>query len=248
MRYSLGRHLFGLAAIALGLCAFAWHDITNWHQLKVLGDAANHEPLTYIVAALEILAGVAVQWPRFARAGAILLVAVYAVFALIAVPLIFERPWSYNGFGNFCEQLSLVAGALMLYAGSARAPRFARAAYYAFGVCVLSFGLEQLFYLSETASLVPKWIPPGQMFWAIATTIAVGLAAAALLTGLMARLASQLNTAMIAGFGLLVWVPLLIADPHSFVNWSEGLETLAIAASAWVVTEYLGEKRREMRG
>src|SRR6185437_5344214 len=104
------------------------------------------------------------------------------------------------------------------------------------GICVVSFALEQLFYLSSTASLVPKWIPPGQMFWAIATTSAFALAAIALL-------ASRLNTAMLLGFLLLVWLPALSANPHSFVNWSEGLETLAIAASAWIVADFLGRRR-----
>jgi hypothetical protein len=107
---------------------------------------------------------------------------------------------------------------------------------------VLSFGLEQLFYLANTASLVPKWIPPGQMFWAITTTIAFGLAAFALLTGLMAQLAARLNTAMLVGFGLLVWVPILIADPHTLSNWTESAETLGIAGSAWIVAEYLGQR------
>jgi uncharacterized membrane protein YphA (DoxX/SURF4 family) len=89
---------------------------------------------------------------------------------------------------------------------------------------------------------VPKWIPPGQMFWAIATTAAFGLAALALLTGLMARLASRLTTAMLAGFLLLVWLPLLVADPHSFVNWAEATETLGIAASAWMVADFLSHR------
>jgi uncharacterized membrane protein YphA (DoxX/SURF4 family) len=105
---------------------------------------------------------------------------------------------------------------------------------------VVSFALEQLFYLSATAGFVPKWIPPGQMFWAIGTTVAFALAAIALLTGLMARLAARLTTAMIAGFGLLVWLPALIANPHSFAIWAESTETLGIAATAWVVADFLG--------
>jgi len=91
--------------------------------------------------------------------------------------------------------------------------RLAQIGYYSFGICVVSFALEQLFNLSATAGFVPKWIPPGQMFWAIATTVAFGLAAIALLTGFMALLASRLTTAMIVGFGLLVWLPALFADP-----------------------------------
>jgi len=119
----------------------------------------------------------------------------------------------------------------------------AQIGYYSFGICVVSFTLEQLFYLSATASLVPKWIPPGQMFWAMATTAAFALAAIALLTGFMAQLASQLTTAMIVGFGLLVWLPALFADHHSFLNWSESAETLAIAATAWIVADFLGHRR-----
>ncbi|HEY5257068.1 MAG TPA: hypothetical protein VIJ12_01670 [Candidatus Baltobacteraceae bacterium] len=80
------------------------------------------------------------------------------------------------------------------------------------------------------------------MFWAIATTAALALAAIALLTGFLAWLASALTTAMIVGFGLLVWLPALVADPRSFSNWSESAETLAIAATAWIVADFVGRK------
>ncbi|MFZ0879091.1 MAG: hypothetical protein WA002_06325 [Candidatus Acidiferrales bacterium] len=242
MKYSLGRYVYGLAAIGSGICALTWHDF------DALGDVPHREILTYIVATIEILGGVAVLWPRTARAGAAAVGTIYFAFALLGVPLIIEHPLVYNGFGNFFEQFSYVSGAMILYACSgpiapARTARLAQFGYYSFGVCVVSFALEQLFYLSNTASLVPKWIPPGQMFWAIATTAAFALAAIALLTGFMARLASRLTTAMLVGFGLLVWLPLLFADPHSFLNWSESAETLAIAASAWIVADLLGARR-----
>jgi hypothetical protein len=137
---------------------------------------------------------------------------------LAGVPLIFERPLVYNNFGNFFEQFSLASGAVILYAccgpiAPGRLARLAEIGYNSFGICVVFFTLEQLFYLSGTASLVPKWIPPGQMFWAIATTVFFALAAIALLTGPMARLVSGLTTTMIVGFGLLTWLPLLFANP-----------------------------------
>jgi uncharacterized membrane protein YphA (DoxX/SURF4 family) len=248
MKYTLGRYAYGLAAIGSGICALAFHDFSSWQQIKALGVVSHREILASVVATIEILGGVAVLWPRTARAGAVALGAIYCIFALLGVPLIIEHPLVYNGFGNFFEQFSLAAGAMILCAGSAaivtaRTARLAQIGYYSFGICVASFGLEQLFYLSETASLVPKWIPPGQMFWAMATTAAFALAAIALLTGFMARLASQLTTAMIVGFGLLVWLPALFANPHSFLNWSESTETLAIAASAWIVADFLGHRR-----
>jgi hypothetical protein len=242
MKYSLGRYVYGVAAIGFGICAVVWHDINT------LGNLPHRPILIYAVAAIEILGGIAVQWPRTVRAGAFALGTIYFAFALLGVPLIIEHPLVYNGYGNFFEQFSLVSGAVILYACSgqiapARTANFAHIGYYAFGICVVSFTLEQLFYLSATASLVPKWIPPGQMFWAVATTAAFALAAIALLTGFLAPLASRLTTAMIVGFELLTWLPLLFADPHSFENWSESAETLAIAASAWVVADFLDQRR-----
>ena len=247
MKPSLGRYVFGVAAIGSGICALVWHDFSNWQQLKAL-DVPQREMLASIVATIEVLGGIAVLWPRTARAGAIALGAIYFTFALLGVPAIIEHPLVYNSFGNFFEQFSFVSGALILYACSgpiapARTARLAQIGYYSFGICVLSFALEQLFYLSATASLVPKWIPPGQMFWAIATTAAFACAAIALLTGFMAQLAARLTTAMLVGFGLLVWLPALFADPHSFPKWSESVETLGIAGSAWIVANFLGQRR-----
>jgi hypothetical protein len=169
MKYSPGRYLYGWAAIDSGICALAWHDFTAF------GAVPHRRILIYIAATIEILGGVAVQWLRTVRTGAVALGTIYFLFALLGVPLIIEHPLVYNGFGNFFEQLSLASGAVILYAcpvASARTARLAQIGYYSFGICVVSFALEQLFYLKETASLVPKWIPPGQIFWAIATTAA----------------------------------------------------------------------------
>jgi uncharacterized membrane protein YphA (DoxX/SURF4 family) len=119
----------------------------------------------------------------------------------------------------------------------------ARIGYICFGICVVSFTLEQLFYLSGTASFVPKWIPPGQMFWAIVTTIALALAAVALLSGRSALLATRLLTVMLIGFGLLVWLPAPFADPHKIINWAGNAQNSAITGAAWIVADYLSQKR-----
>ena len=109
------------------------------------------------------------------------------------------------------------------------------------GICTVSFALEQAFYLNPTATLVPKWIPPGQMFWAIATTVLFALAALALLANQKPLLATRLLTAMVLGFGLLVWIPLVLSHPHEHANWSETAETFAIAGAAWILADLLGE-------
>jgi hypothetical protein len=148
--------------------------------------------------------------------------------------------------GHFFEQFSLLTGALIIFGRwSSLWPRehLNRNARILLGLCVASFTLEQAFYLEATAKLVPKWIPPSPMFWAVATTILFAFAALALLANQMALLASRLLTLMLISFGLLVWVPLLLSDPSSHTNWSEIAETFAIAGAIWILADLLGESR-----
>ncbi len=233
---NLGRHLFGVAALAFGLITLVWHDYNGWHQPRYL-----------VHAAALLFGGAAIQFPRAAKTGAAVLGAVYLVFALQCVPGIVAAPRIYNSWGNFFEQFSLVTGAAIVFvrlssAGSGETlNRFGR---ILLGVCVVSFALEQAVYLGPTASLVPKWLPPSQMFWALTTTVFFALAAVALLADRMALLATRLLTLMLLIFGLLVWVPLLLSDPRNHTNWSETAETFAIAGTAWILADLLGESRR----
>lgn len=247
-RIHIGPHIFGLAAILFGVVTFVWRDFNTWQQIQPLGNIPDRELLAAIIATIEILSGVAIQWSKTARFGALGLGAIYLVFALLWVPRIVAEPLVYDRWGNLFEQLSQVAGALIVYATFRRGDsepshRAARIGYPLFGVCVVSFMLEQLFYLSGTAQFVPKWIPPGQMFWAVTTTVAFALAAIALFSGRSALLASQLLTAMLVGFGLLVWLPILFADPHKLFPWAGNAENLSILGAAWIVTDYLSQKR-----
>jgi len=105
------------------------------------------------------------------------------------------------------------------------------------GVCAISFTVSQVVYLGFTAALVPKWIPPSQKFWAILTTIAFALAALAILLNRQARLAARLLTLMLLLFGVLVWIPNVIAHPKGHGNWSECVLTFLIAGAAWMVAD-----------
>ena len=223
--------------MAFGLIMLAWHDYNGWHQPRYL---------VYAAAAALIFGGAAIQFRRTARTGALVLAAVYLVFALLCVPGIVGKPKIYNNWGNFFEQFSLLTGAVIVYARSSSVwsqETLHRVSRILVGICVVSFTLEQAFYLSPTASFVPRWIPPSQMFWAVTTTVFFALAALALLTNRMALLATRLLTIMLVSFGLIVWVPLLFSDPHSHTNWSETIETFAIAGTAWILADLLGGHR-----
>jgi hypothetical protein len=234
---NLGRHVFGVAALAFGVITLVWHDYSDPHQLRYI---------VYAAAAALIFGGAAIHFRRSAKTGAAVLGAAYLVFVLLCVPGIVAAPQIYNSWGNFFEQFSLLTGAGIVYARlSSRwsLEPLNRTGRILLGMCAASFTLEQAVYLGATAQLVPKWIPPSQMFWAVATTIAFAAAAMALVTNRMALVATRLLTMMIVSFGLLVWVPLMISDPHNHTNWSENAETFAIAGAAWILADLLGEYR-----
>ncbi|MHB8579327.1 MAG: hypothetical protein ACYDA4_05640 [Ignavibacteriaceae bacterium] len=73
MKRSVGQHLFGLGAIAFGVITLAWHDLNNWYQVPALENILRGEVLAYIVGVIEILGGMAIQWKRTERLGAITL-------------------------------------------------------------------------------------------------------------------------------------------------------------------------------
>jgi uncharacterized membrane protein YphA (DoxX/SURF4 family) len=246
----LGRNVYGLAAVSFGVLTFVWRDVHAWREILPLGKVPHPEILLYIAGAIQLLGGLAMQWPPTRRIGAFSLGGIYFIFALLAVPPIIAGPLTYNNWGNFFEQFSLVSGAMVVYRDTSPnnrqgSAKLVRIGYLSFGVCVVSFALEQLAYLSATARLVPKWIPPGQMFWAIATTIAFGLMAVALLSGRAALLASRLLTIMLVAFAFLVWLPIVVSDPHKLFYWTESAETLAIAGVAWIVADFLAQKRSD---
>jgi hypothetical protein len=231
----LGRRLFGIAAVVFGLITLMWRDYHHWPQLRYFVCAA---------AVAQIFGGSALQFRRTAKTGAAVLSAAYLFLALLCLPEIVFRPRVYNSWGNFVEQFSLLAGAVIAYASLSflwSRETLNRIGRILLGICTVSFALEQAFYLDATANFVPKWIPPTQMFWAVSTTVLFALAALALLTNRMALLATRLLTLMLVLFGLIVWVPLVRSDPYSCTNWSEITETFAIAGATWILADLLGE-------
>lgn len=236
-----GRLVFGASAVLFGVIALMWHDPDTWQTLRLLW----HLPFGVIIGGClmtaQIAGGLGMPYPRTARLASLVLGFVYLLFTLACIPGIIAAPAVYATYGSFFEQFSLLCGAMALYAATetnpARALTCGRLARVGLGVSAISFTLGQVFYLRFTAGLVPKWIPPNQMFWAILTTMAFALAAMGMLMNRQARLAARLMTLMLALFGVLVWIPRLIAHPEAHGNWSEFALTVLITGATWMVAD-----------
>lgn len=238
---SYGRILFGASAVLFGVIALMWHDADTWQTLHKLWSLPFGTIVGDALMIAQIAAGIGILFPRTVRPASIVLIAVYGLFSLACIPNILAAPARYAPYGSFFEQFCLECGAIVVYAAletsASRRAALGQIARFGLGVCAVSFTLAQLFYLHLTAELVPIWIPPNQMFWAILTTIAFALAAIAILANYCALLSMRLMTLMIVLFGLLVWIPLLAAHPEAHGNWSEFVLTFQIAGAAWVVAE-----------
>jgi len=239
-----GWRVYGVGVMALGMVCLAWGDF-------VLGQPVPkgfpiRTALAYAAGAFLLVAGGAVEWRRTAAWGAAALTAYYALIVVMLMNgrLLLAHYAQFGTYSGIAEQLSIAAGGLIVYASTANlnvapAVRLTRLGRWAFGVCALLFGGAHFVYMNLTAPLVPKWLPPGQEFWGYATGVGHVAAGVALLTGVQARLAAILLTAMLACFALLVHEPMLVANPSSHMNWTESAVNLAITGAAWVVADSL---------
>jgi len=237
---NLGVYVYGAGALALGASGLVWRDFAvSWQRVgpRVPG----REVLAIVAAVYEIAAGVMIAWPRTRRTGAAMLTGLYAIFTLLWVVQGVRVPRVYDGWGNVFEELSLVIAGMVVFAWAAPADSaWSRRRTWisrVYGICPISFGVVHFVYRAGAAAFVPKWIPPGQMFWVVVTGVCFWLAAAAILSGILAGLAARLLTAMIVGFGILGWLPRLVELPHMHLMWSANSINLAMAGAAWVVAD-----------
>ena len=235
-----GRVVFGAFAVMFGVVSLMWRGSDLWQYLRPFPGALG-TITAWCLTIAQIAGGAALLFPRTARSGAIVLGFTFVLFGLGAVAGIVLAPTTYAQYGNFFEKFCILCGALAVYAATeastGRSAMLGRIARFGLGLCAISFAVSQIVYLQFTASLVPKWIPPNQVFWANTTTVAFLVAALAILINRQARLALRLMALMLGLFGVLVWIPQIIAHPAALANWSEFADTFLIAGATWVVGE-----------
>jgi uncharacterized membrane protein YphA (DoxX/SURF4 family) len=249
MTMPFGWRIYGLGVMAVGLACLAFGEFDSGQPVP------KHFPaltaLAYAAGACMVVAAAAVEWRRTVAMGAAALTVYYTLFVVILMNgrALLTDYAVFVAYENIAIQLSIASGGLIISASTARidaalAARLTRLGRLAFGVCTLVFGAAHFVYMNLTAPLVPKWLPPTQEFWGYATGIGFIAAGAAILTGVQARLAAILVTAMLASFALLVHEPMLLADHSIHYNWTESAENLAVTGAAWVVADSLARARR----
>ena len=246
----LGRIAFGLAGIAFGIVGLIWHDYAAvWQPIDNLIGNSNRPLFANVFAACELAAGIATLWPRTARFGGLALTVLYLICAAGWIPRILAQPGVWGVYNGVSEQLALVAAGIVVYANFAPVSyeskaRLLQVGCILFGLCAVSFAFGHFTAIRETTAFVPAWIPPNQKFWAWATGVFHLLGGLAILTGVLALLGSRLLTAMMFGFGALVWAPALIAKPNDHFTWAGNVINFALMASAWVIADQIARRKK----
>jgi uncharacterized membrane protein YphA (DoxX/SURF4 family) len=241
---TIGRHVYGLAAIALGVPGLIYGDFAAI-GLPVPALVPGYPILVYASAGLLVLAGLAINLARSAAIASLVLAAFFAAWLLaLHLPHAAAEPMVWVSWEAVAETLVMALGGALAYAltqgaGPPRAAAIVRIARPMFGLCLIVFGTSEFVYAGFTASLVPAWLPPSQLFWTYLTGAAQIAAGLAIASGIRARLAAILLTAMYLAFGLLVHLPRVIADPSAAGRWAENGVNLVLAGAAWLLVDAL---------
>lgn len=241
----LERAVFGTALIGLGVLGFVYgNSALIWEPIpKGLPGRAF---IVYACSAIEVATGIGLLWRASVTLACRLLLPFLLLWlATLKLPHLVAAPQVMVSWESFAEVAVTSAGAWCLFAEHAggwerRHLKFAvgesgiRAARLLMTVALPMIGLSHFAYAEFTASLVPKWLhfPYG---WTYLTGAASIAAAAGMLVGVYARLAANLEAAMLWIITLLVWVPRVAAAPGDQLNWAEFFISAAIAAGASLV-------------
>jgi uncharacterized membrane protein len=231
----LARILFALGMIGLGVLgltvgdfALQWQPVPAWLPFR--------QGVAYAAAVLMIVCGAGLLYAPAAAGSTRVLFRYLLLWMLLKVPGVFHAPMVAASWLGWGELAVLFSGGWVLFADLA-GPRRAlslKLARILFGIALPAIGLSHFVYATQTAALVPAWLPM-RTGWAYLTGVCHIAAGIAVLVGIYPRLAATLESAMLGVFTILVWGPAILAAPTARLAWTAFLISWAIAAAALVV-------------
>lgn len=244
---SLGQAVFAATLVALGILGLVTGDFASVWQAVPKG-LPGREALAYLCALIELALGAGLLFQRTATPASRALLAYMILWLLLLrVPALITAPTVEVSWSGCAETAVMVAGAWVLYAwfagawdqqrlGFATGAPGLRIAQLIYGVALIPCGIAHLYYVNETAAIVPAWLP-AHLVWVYFTGCAYIAAGVAILFNVWARLAAALSAAQMGGFTLLVWAPMVAATPKDSFQWTAIIISAALTGGAWVVAD-----------
>jgi len=172
------------------------------------------------------------------------------------VPLVITNVTDPGEMNSMCMGIALAGGAFIV-ADSYTDRLITRRSYFLFnrssqinslgrilfGLPMIVFGMQHLFYAEFIASQIPAWIT-GKYFWANATGIALIAAGISIVFGVKSKWSALCLGNMIALWIVILHLPRLFASPKDMFEWTSLFQSLAICAGAFAMREGLRRKIR----
>jgi uncharacterized membrane protein len=242
--FAIGMIGLGVLALVYGDFALVWQPVAAW----VPGRTA----LAYASGVIMLLGGAGLLFRVTAKWSIRILFPYLILWLLLKVPALVVAPQIEAVWLGVGELAVLLAGGWTLFAVLAgleerSSLRFAtgengvRIARVLFAVSLIPIGMSHLFYVKETAALVPAWLPL-RTGWAYLTGIGQIACGIGVLLSIFPRFAAAAEAGMLSLFMLLVWVPAIFAAPKTRLPWTAFFISWAITAAAWVVAGNLATK------
>jgi uncharacterized membrane protein len=237
---SAAHAIFAATFIAVGILGLIEGDFAPIWQ-PVPKSVPAREFLSYLCAVVALGSGIALVARRTVAAAARVLLIYLLVWTLaFKITTVFRAPTQVVSYESCAETIVIAAAVWALYAsfandwdrrwlGFATGSRGLRIARSLYGLALIAFGAAHLAYVTDTASLVPSWLPAHTVwvYFTGATYIAAGIA---VLLARQARAAAALVSP-------LVWVPAVVTAPRSAVQWSETVISFMLTVGAWVIAD-----------
>jgi uncharacterized membrane protein len=242
--FAVGMMGLGILALVYGDFAMVWQPVAAW--------VPGRTGLAYASGVLMLLCGAGLLYNATVKWSVRILFPYLIIWALLKVPALVVAPQIEGVWLGLGELVMLLAGGWTLFAVFAELPEGSvlkiasgekgiRIGRILFAIWVIPVGLSHLFYVKETAQLVPAWLP-FKTSWAYLTGIGHMASGIGVLFSILPSVAAWAEAGMLSVITLLVWAPAVFAAPKTRLPWTAFFISWAITAAVFVVAANIGRR------